>query len=472
MGVCCPCCRRNRVAVSPERKSIYGYRDLDGEDPHDTGREVLESGAIRLVRSQWLAAQPQTYVVERFQELARSGDAFCEKVQAGELLQELLGLMALSYGWFAHDHPDPQGLHFALLRKFLKIALAAGPGLAKVKPDVYSERAFEGLMWDFMSFPQLPRTADEQATFEMGLQGMCILYGSPNTLVVQLKDMVSDGRCGDGKHMNLMQYSHRGWCTFEEVTSSLFKSNNSHCLLDICLARERFAVEYAKWFEEDSLAVPDDCDIVGVYQSLEGLAISQQQPPIHPHNFRKIVATKKFTQPADCDLVVKLYRTFFHRMCHRQTMLSLNKSSGPGFDRESSEAFYLSKSLPAFKHLETLSINAAIGDDGAQAIAAAMASLPLKNVYFKCGLGKVSLKAISNVLPKLPFLQLLVLPGPLEGCDESKVLQEQWWRCGKPTELEFDDGGLPKSGIHWVHGTQSAAITSMKSLTLNSLASV
>jgi len=264
-----------------------------------------------------------------------------------------------------------------------------------------------------------------------------------------------------------LAYSSRGWCTFEETTSAILKP--SHGILDICSARERLAVEYAKWFEEDSLAVLDDCNIVAVYLSLEELATAARPPPMHPSDFKNMISQKHFTYPADNDLVTKFYRLFFLRMCHRQTMLMLCNASGTSHGWERAQAICLAKALPAFKQLKTLSINGhSIGDDGVQALATAMVGLKLKHLFLtKCTIGEPGLRSISNVLPKLKSLRLLVLPRALQECDASKVLRTQWTRCGKPACAEFDTDGWPRCGMHWLQSSaKDAPRASMEALTL------
>lgn len=464
MGGGCATLPRRERQVSPEkRKSVFEFeRDLktlsenDKEEEvedslHGSALEVLNAGAIRLVRSTWLAQRPKTWVVEPFNELVDLGDALCHKDEAAKLFKQLLGVIVLSYGWFSREHPDPRGCHFSLLRKFLKCALAAGPGLAEKEPESYSKCAFQGLFWDFMCMPLPPSSEAVAATVKTGLDGMAILYGSPNTLVIQLKDMVT---VHNSEGLHLLPYSRRGWCTFEETTSSILK--HSHGFLDICLARERLAVEYAKWFEEDSLDVQGDCDIIAVYQSLEELATAERQPPMHPSDFKNLLSSKDFSYAAsDYNLVINLYRQFFLKMCHRQSILMLCKPNGTGFGWERAECTFLAKSLPAFKQLKTLSFNGhAIGDEGIQALSTAISALPLRRIYLKdCTIGEASLRSISSIVPKMPFLQLLVLPQALKDCDGSKALRYQWRRCDKPQHAQCDDDGWPTCGIHWQGGS-------------------
>merc|ERR1712194_578055 len=86
----------------------------------------------------------------------------------------------------------------------------------------------------------------------------------------------------------------------------------------------------------------------------------------------------------------------------------------------------------------------------------------------RCAIGEASLRSISNVLPKMPFLHLLVLPKALKESEGSKVLRSQWRRCDRPQHAQCDDDGWPKCGIHWQSGSaKSPPRTAVEELTLD-----
>jgi hypothetical protein len=103
-----------------------------------------------------------------------------------ELLDELLRsrfnhpVLFVSHRWLGDDHPDPQGEHLARLRRLR---------------DCF-------LIYDYTSFPQLPRTHDEEALFTD-------LLGVMDELVEDVVVLADD------------DYLKRGWCVYEYLATTL-----------------------------------------------------------------------------------------------------------------------------------------------------------------------------------------------------------------------------------------------------------
>ena len=132
--------------------------------------EALEREDIRLLRVEWLLAQPDGFKLPRRQDLEIL-ERSLKGVGLSPLLrgEEAVALMrngerevgALSYGWLLPWDPDPTGERMALLRLVL------------------SERPYiKALFWDQATLYQLPRSVAEEALFQDALLVMMDLYAS------------------------------------------------------------------------------------------------------------------------------------------------------------------------------------------------------------------------------------------------------------------------------------------------------
>ena len=109
--------------------------------------DVLERGDIRLVRSDWLLAQPEEYRIVRRQDLAPVGGVpphLSPEEAAGLIRQGRRCVGVLTYGWPTAGNPDPTGSRVAALRRALE-----------------ERRDIQAFFWDFPSLHQRPRTAEE-----------------------------------------------------------------------------------------------------------------------------------------------------------------------------------------------------------------------------------------------------------------------------------------------------------------------
>jgi hypothetical protein len=136
----------------------------------------VAQGDIRIVSTSWLLAQPESYRLQRRQDLekreSRAEAPFLTCDAAAKLIQQHnRGMGALSYGWLSWSHPDPEGWRLSAVRQ----------GLRK-HPHI------GGLFWDFASLPQSPRTKLEGEVFHRALDIMGDLYASAvGTTVLRLE---------------------------------------------------------------------------------------------------------------------------------------------------------------------------------------------------------------------------------------------------------------------------------------------
>lgn len=105
-----------------------------------------------------------------------------ERAELGAIRESLFRhpVVFVSHRWITAEHPDPTGAQLALLRQLR---------------DCF-------LIYDYCSFPQLPRTADEEAGFRTILGGMDALLER----VIVLRHP---------------EYLQRGWCVYEYAVASL-----------------------------------------------------------------------------------------------------------------------------------------------------------------------------------------------------------------------------------------------------------
>jgi len=146
---------------------------------------VLESGAVRLVRSSYLISiGMQQGVTPRRQELPehaflplpalRAIHADASPLLTSSSFDGLVPIIAVSACWLSADHADPDGSNLLLIAKTLETecakykvpALDGGHGFREV-----------GVFWDWLSLEQPSpqtgkRTAREQARFEAALLEM------------------------------------------------------------------------------------------------------------------------------------------------------------------------------------------------------------------------------------------------------------------------------------------------------------
>ena len=130
--------------------------------------EALEREDIRLLRVQWLLAQPDGYKILRRQDLEileRDGHGLSPLLRGKEAVALMRNgereVGALSYGWLLPWDPDPTGARMVLLRRVL-----------------FERPYIKALFWDQATLYQLPRSEREEAAFNRALGVMMDLYAS------------------------------------------------------------------------------------------------------------------------------------------------------------------------------------------------------------------------------------------------------------------------------------------------------
>jgi hypothetical protein len=118
-----------------------------------------------------------------FTELIHPDDQQCRKVYF------------VSHRWDEEDHPDPRGWQLKALRNFAESCL--------------SRHEDDACIWlDYMSLPQKPRTANEEAIFRSGLENIWGILGSASHALLVSKT-------GDTHYEGRDNMLSRGWILFE-----------------------------------------------------------------------------------------------------------------------------------------------------------------------------------------------------------------------------------------------------------------
>ena len=177
---------RARAALAAEERRILRERarahlsmSLRQLSAFDDGLlEVLQTGGIRLLRTDWLLEKPDDFRILRRQDLEaleREGESPLLSVEEAVTLvcRAAREMGVLTYGWLSPGQPDPKGARVAVVRR----ALRENPHIVAI-------------FWDFASLYQAPRTAEETEIFGKALKVMNEPYASAvGTTVLQLKEI-------------------------------------------------------------------------------------------------------------------------------------------------------------------------------------------------------------------------------------------------------------------------------------------
>mmetsp|Transcript_150709 Transcript_150709/g.365979 ORF Transcript_150709/g.365979 Transcript_150709/m.365979 type:complete len:398 (-) Transcript_150709:20-1213(-) len=207
-----------------------------------------------------------------------------------------LPVMVLSYCWLDADHPDALGETLLRVKPVLK-------AMIEKVIELGGRHATVGVMWDFVSLPQRPRTQTEEERFSRGLKHINEWYRHPYSFVLAVTNALPTGK----QYTNTRLYSERGWCYFELRISSLTKYGS--CLLD-----------FSKFDE-------------GAHDNFDGMTIgmnSKRQAPMSPDEFaaemRKDIASGRlaFTAKADAEFVINQYHKGFIAAYEGHTSIQKN----------------------------------------------------------------------------------------------------------------------------------------------------
>ena len=105
--------------------------------------------------------------------------------------------------WLQPDHPDPKGEWLALIATALKSVLAP----SKNRKNVV------GMLWDFPSLYQHPRTDEQTELFKQALGNLAAFYSHQYTMVFRLTKFPEGYPRGYKlpKGANVAEYPNRGW---------------------------------------------------------------------------------------------------------------------------------------------------------------------------------------------------------------------------------------------------------------------
>lgn len=226
---------------------------VEGSLPHE-----LEHGTIRLLRVEWLLAQPEDWRLKRRQDLERDfpddgkNPAFFPPAEAVRLLRKGK-VSCLSYRWLHPITNDPDGFTLKIVRKYF---------------EEENRGRHTAIMIDFACIPQIdpetvnkeidPETGKEtcpfgkrtdpedQMKFNAAMAVMSNMYASPRVLILQQKRMPEkleeelylkyNGDPPDPKDhpdgLDLRPYAGKhcrsGWCTSELALTLLMTWNGGH----------------------------------------------------------------------------------------------------------------------------------------------------------------------------------------------------------------------------------------------------
>ena len=160
--------------------------------------------------------------------------------------------------------------------------------LAEVKK--MGEHMTIGVMVDFMSYPQYPRTGEEEVVFKSGLKGeLNGLYSHPNAPTLMITTRASEHPL----HTNPRAYEKRGWTYIEARLSSMVK--DADCLWDL----SKLTGEEKTWKD--------------LGDSMKANRLPMTSPDRVAKDLRAAVESGEiaFTKGADLDLVLGIYERGF-----------------------------------------------------------------------------------------------------------------------------------------------------------------
>lgn len=296
-----------------------------------------ERAALALPRRQDLERDHPAafYSLDELQALPRGNKAF-----AGGPLP----LVAVSYCWRSAAHPDPFGQ--ALVR--FAAAVRHAQRHRAQRHNALLPKAV-AVFFDWCSLDQKDaqgnRTDQERASFQGALASMQLWYAHQLTTVFMMTDPATDP--ASDTLVDSLSYGARGWPTFESRCAMLGKRTSQHAwplLVDVAAL---------------------GCD---AGRTEAGLA--PRYPPLRPDEFHALLATKRFTNGADAELVANLYTATAREVIGGASMLKFG-----GLQWGDAELVELCAWLPHCQKLRTLSlVGNRIGDGGIRALAAVAAS--------------------------------------------------------------------------------------------------
>lgn len=202
-------------------------------------------------------------------------------------------ILVWTYCWYNKYHPDPIGEQLGratpVLRAMLKFVKTMGPHMTI------------GVLQDYGSYPQYPRTQGEQERFDAGLKAeLNRWYAHPFTPVLMVTTPASEHPL----HTNRRAYDARGWTFVEQRLSSMVKAES--CLWDLSKLTSMDEAKSMKAKESEH-----------VWRHMSNSMKAGRPPMMSPERvereLREGVASGAlaFTASADLDLVIGIYRRGF-----------------------------------------------------------------------------------------------------------------------------------------------------------------
>ena len=190
---------------------------------------------------------------------------------AGGGNQRALAVLCVSYCWETPEHPDPFG------RTLVKIAKA----IRKLKTHYWADGMKFAVFLDWTALPQKvngqERNAEDKAAFDDALSQMQVWYAHMLTTVLLLT----------GKQEGVsLSYQDRGWPTFERLVSMILTPNTNVVWPMIV----------------DVGAMPDGAE------EMPDDGYCTRLVPMTVDRFAETIREKKFTNNADVELVIGLYK--------------------------------------------------------------------------------------------------------------------------------------------------------------------
>ena len=180
-------------------------------------------------------------------------------------------------------HPDPIAEQLGQVVPILKIML-------KFVKEKFGEHMTIGVMVDFMSYPQYPRSKEEDTIFGAGLKGeLNGLYSHPYAPTLMITTPASEHPL----HTNTRAYEKRGWTYIEARLSSIVM--DAYCLWDL----SKLTGEEKTWGD--------------LYKSMRANRLPITSPDRVAKDLRAAVESGEiaFTKGADLDLVLGIYERGF-----------------------------------------------------------------------------------------------------------------------------------------------------------------
>jgi len=399
----------------------------------------VEDGTIAPLRGTWLIEHQRRGGRLTFRQ-ALPPEAFFPAQELRELVPALgqnwgLLFVALSYRWLSTADPDPQGDHLRIVAAAAQLYLKGhdhaldtgrnghtrgnvfGPTIhfsplieACVQAGVSREHWDFALMWDQCSLYQLPRTPEQQTSFEAGLAMLSVWYGNhdavtwmqtylPNWFLEKIRKHNED----HPEQPIAQSYDASGWCFFEATVSACMKPSERR--LDIGAA---FGTAGAL---EQLPAYGSSADWPDA-RRLDRVCQAQRVPPLTPEQMADKLRSKVFSRPfGDNSLVADLYKGFFDTAAHAHRADHADKHGGQPLALDFAhlgwcdEAAQLQCVLPRFQTLTTLDLahnrlGYCADPDGMQRLSSAIsecAALSELNLASN-GLGSVGAIALARAL--------------------------------------------------------------------------